>query len=204
MDLGKEVRAIGDHWRDCTAMVAVRAKCGMGLRISGEALPTPSSSPRCRQERCRAILHGGQGSGCPVSEGQRGGQADHRGVRGSGFGGWEACRVLIRTIGNGPLLVYIQPYVRILSCSFRFYENISVLRSCWKLREHQKNIHISAEEQPMLRAEGIKPAKLKLTCTCCDKEFFRGHSGMLQVCFVLDLPPNTFSKSFIGSSELLF
>ena len=79
MDLGKEVRA--------SAMVAVRTKCDMGLRIFGEALPTPCSSPRCRQERCRAILHGGQGSGCPVSEGQRGGQADHRGVRGSGFGG---------------------------------------------------------------------------------------------------------------------
>ena len=53
MDLGKEVRAIGDHWRDCTAMVAVRTKCDVALRISGEALPTPPSSPRCRQEHCR-------------------------------------------------------------------------------------------------------------------------------------------------------
>ena len=58
-----------------------------GSRSLGRPTPPRVPHPGARQERGRAILHGGQGRGCPGVEGQRGGQADHRGVRGSGFGG---------------------------------------------------------------------------------------------------------------------
>ena len=56
----------------------------------------------------------------------------------------------------------------------------------------------------MLRAEGIKPAKLKLTCTCCDKEFFREHSGMLQVCLLLDYLSTLSAGVSLAFSGLLF
>ena len=56
----------------------------------------------------------------------------------------------------------------------------------------------------MLRAEGIKPAKLKLTCTCCDKEFFREHSGMLQVCLYLIYLPILSARVSLAPQDYYF